>query len=369
LLLGLGMAEVWAALPSRQGSGNPAWTSLVVVVCTVPLVVRRSRPVLAIAVIAAGSFLLSAVAPVYLLFYGTFVPVALASFSVARHARGRGPLIGLGWIAVGVAGVTVFLPDQRTAGSVLFDVGGLGVCWLAGRALAVLERREAAARRTAVETEVAAATLAMAAVLDERTRIARELHDVVAHAVSVIVVQAGAAETVVEDDPALARESLAAIRTTGAGALAEMRRMVAMLRDPDDAELLAPQPGADGLSELVEHARRSGLDASLTVEGPTVALPTGLDLAVYRIVQEALSNVRRHAAASRVWVTLTYGADRLEVEVRDDGVGAAEGSAGPAGHGLIGMRERAALYGGDLDISSGAGDGFRVRALLPMAGP
>jgi signal transduction histidine kinase len=206
----------------------------------------------------------------------------------------------------------------------------------------------------------------MSAVLDERTRIARELHDIVAHAVSLIVVQAGAAEPVVEEDPSFAREALRAIRTTGAGALAEMRRMVVVLREGDEPDLLAPQPGVQALPELLAQARAGGLPATLLVEGTAAPLPAGLDLVVYRIVQEALSNVRKHAAASRAEVRLAYHPDRLCLEISDDGRGEGSGpSAG--GHGLIGMRERATLYGGRLEASGVPGSGFTVRAVLPLA--
>jgi signal transduction histidine kinase len=288
---------------------------------------------------------------------------------VARHASARGASYGAGFLAVGVLGVTAFAPGQRTPGSLAFDIGGLGLAWLAGRALSVLEHRAAESRRRAVESEVAAATLAVSAVLDERTRIARELHDIVAHAVSLIVVQAGAAEAEVEDNPEFTRRALEAIRTTGTGALAEMRRMVSMLRDADEPDLLSPQPGVDGIPELVARSRDGGLDATLTVDGTAGPLPTGLDLAVYRIVQEALSNVRRHAAASRAEVRLTYHPDRLCLEIRDDGIGTTVGPASPGGHGLVGMRERAAMYGGRLETTGAPGAGFTVSAVLPLAAP
>jgi len=261
----------------------------------------------------------------------------------------------------------VFVPHQDTGPSIVFNFGFLTMAWVAGWALAVFERRAAAARRHAVDTEVAATKLAMAAVVEERTRIARELHDIIAHAVSVIVVQAGAAEPIVEENPDYVRTALETIRSTGVSALAEMRRVVAMLREADDPHLLAPQPGVNALPELIEHARHGGLDASLTLDGLVGPLPTGLDLAVYRIVQEALSNVRRHAAASSAWVELNYLPDLLHVEIRDDGLGAVIGAEPSGGHGLIGMRERAALYGGHLETSTEAGHGFTVRARLPLA--
>lgn len=254
LLLGLGMAEIWAALPSRGGSGSPLWTSVAVVLCTVPLALRRVMPVGVVAVVTVGIFALYAVVPLYLLFYGTFVPLAVAGFSVARYAQGRGPTYGAAFLVLALAGVTAFEPGERAPTSLAFNAAGLGLAWLAGRALAVFEQRATEARRRAVESEVSAATMALSAVLDERTRIARELHDIVAHAVSLIVVQAGAAEPEVEDNPAFARAALEAIRSTGASALAEMRRMVSMLREADEPEPLSPQPGVDGVPELIAQA-------------------------------------------------------------------------------------------------------------------
>jgi len=364
LLLVLGVAEIWQALPSRQGSGSPWWTTLSVVVCTVPLVVRRTRPLLAVTTISVGMALLYLGFPLYVLFYGQFVAIALATFSVARHGQGRERFYGAA-AAAGVAAFgTVFVPELRSLSSAIFDWAVLATAWVAGFALSLFEHRAAASRQLAVDTEVAAAKVAMTAVLEERARIARELHDIVAHAVSVIVVQAGSAEPIVEEDPAYVRAALRTIRTTGTGALGEMRRVVTMLRDIDDPQPLAPQPGVDALAGLIEHAQQGGLDASLEVDGSPRALPVGLDLAAYRIVQEALSNIRRHATASRAWVLLTYESEAIRIEVRDDGVGA--GAAVPGGHGLIGMRERAALYGGQLETSSEAGRGFIVRATLPM---
>jgi signal transduction histidine kinase len=181
-----------------------------------------------------------------------------------------------------------------------------------------------------------------------------------------MVVQAGAAEQVIDDDPEIARRALRTIRSTGTGALAEMRRVVTMLRDSDHLGDLAPQPGVAALPTLLEDARTSGLDVDLRIEGNQRSLPAGVDLATYRIVQEALTNVRRHAAASHVTVMLSYGADKLQVEVRDNGRGA-RNLATTSGHGLIGMRERAALYGGGVETTSDNGAGFTVTAILPVA--
>lgn len=367
VLLALGLVETWAALPSRDGPGNPGWTSVSVLVATLPLVFRRSRPLAVVVVAGLGVGLLYALAPVYVLFYGQFVPAAVVTFSAARYGRGRVPFYGAVASVLIVGELAAVSPQERGPDSLAFNVVGLGLAWTAGWALTMFERRAAASRQQAIDAEVAAARLAMAAVLDERTRIARELHDVVAHAVSVIVVQAGAAEPAVQDDPEFARQALETIRATGVSALGEMRRVVTMLRDGDDPQLLTPQPGADAVPDLIEHAREVGLDAELQIVGGVVALPAGLDLAVYRIVQEALSNVRRHASASHAWVCLSYRPDCLQVEIRDDGTGAAA-TTPVGGHGLIGMRERAALYGGQLETTSVPGRGFTVRATLPLAG-
>jgi signal transduction histidine kinase len=196
-------------------------------------------------------------------------------------------------------------------------------------------------------------------VAEERARIARELHDIVAHSVSVMVVQAGAAEKAL-DDPAFVRRALDSIRTTGTGALAEMRRVVALIRDDDQPVELEPSPELGDVRQLVA---AMDVPTRLLVEGPERDVPPGVALAAYRIVQEALTNVRRHARADAVEVVLRFGADCLEVEVSDDGVGSEEAVGG---HGLIGMRERVQMYGGTLSTITAPGDGFRVRASLPV---
>jgi signal transduction histidine kinase len=298
------------------------------------------------------------------LFFGQFVPMAVAVFSMARHGRDRVPLYG----AVAGAGVLLFfdlvVEELQAPGEIVFHWGVFAIVWGFGVGLRRHELRAEASTRRAVEVEVRAAEQAMAAVLAERTRIARELHDIVAHSVSTMVVQAGAAEQVVDDDPEFVRRALGTIRATGSEALGEMRRVVAMLRDEDEPGALGPQPGVGSVPDLVDAARETGLDVRLAVTGDPVPLPAGVDLAAYRIVQEALTNARRHARASTVDVSLAFGADELAIEVRDDGVGAAAGPAG--GHGLAGMRERVLLYGGRLELGQPAGPGFVVRAFLPV---
>jgi signal transduction histidine kinase len=205
-------------------------------------------------------------------------------------------------------------------------------------------------------------------VSEERSRIARELHDVIAHAVSVMVVQAGAARRVAVARPEQARDAMTSIESTGRQALGEMRRLVGVLRDNDEPTTLDPQPRLLDVPALVEQAREAGLQVRLEVEGEPRPLPAGVDLSAYRIVQEALTNVRKHAGPASVEVAVRYGPHALHIEVCDDGRGAPVEavSNGHRGQGLIGMRERVALYGGRLDVGPRPQGGFRVLADLPL---
>jgi signal transduction histidine kinase len=202
-------------------------------------------------------------------------------------------------------------------------------------------------------------------VVEERARIARELHDVVAHSVSVMTVQTGAVRRLLTPDQERERETLLAVERTGREALNEMRRLLGMLRATDEAEGLAPQPSLRQLDTLVEQVREAGLPVELKVEGAPVDLPPGLDLSAYRIVQEALTNALKHAGPARATVAVRYGPDELELEIADDGRGAANGTG--TGGGLVGMRERAALVGGRLEAGPRNGGGYAVRARLPLA--
>lgn len=204
---------------------------------------------------------------------------------------------------------------------------------------------------------------ARAAVAEERTRIARELHDEVAHAMSVIAVQADAAEGALARDPALVEPPLLAIRQTAREALTEMRRVLGALRGDERPEL-APEPGLARAGALVEQTRATGLEVELRIEGEPAPLPPALDLAAYRVLQEGLTNVRKHSDARRVEVVLRYGSDAVGVEVRDDGDGSRAGDG--SGHGLAGIRERVALLGGEF-VAGPRTRGFALRVTLPLA--
>ena len=204
------------------------------------------------------------------------------------------------------------------------------------------------------------------ALAEERARIARELHDLVAHNVSLMVVQAGAERHALGDEQAATRETLASIESAGRQALTEARRLLGVLRRKDEREALEPQPSIDRIETLVEHVQRAGLPVSLAVEGERVQLPAGVDLCAYRVVQEGLTNALKHAGPARADVVLRYGPAALDIEVSDDGRGPASANGSSPGHGLIGMRERVALYDGTVDTGPRPGGGFRVHAQLPL---
>ncbi|MGZ6673991.1 MAG: sensor histidine kinase, partial [Solirubrobacteraceae bacterium] len=205
------------------------------------------------------------------------------------------------------------------------------------------------------------------AVAEERARIARELHDLVAHNVSVMVVQAGAERHALGPEQESTREALTSIEQAGRQALVEARRLLGMLRRKDDGSELEPQPSVEHIDVLVEQIERAGLPVTLAVEGEQAPLPAGVDLCAYRIVQEGLTNALKHAGPAHAEVVLRYEPRALDVEVRDDGRGPARANGDGAGHGLIGMRERVALYGGALEAGARDGGGFAIHAHLPLA--
>jgi signal transduction histidine kinase len=242
-------------------------------------------------------------------------------------------------------------------GAVSFTVITLVVMLLVRRVVGDRERRAQIAER---ERDL----VAREAVVEERARIARELHDVIAHHVSMIVLQAGAERRVLDGANASTHEVLETVERTGRSALTEMRRLLGMLRG-DVHEPLMPQPGLRDVPILVTQLREAGLPVELNVEGERQELPTGIELSAYRIVQEALTNALKHAGEARASVNIRYGSDSLELEIADDGAGASA-PVPSGGHGLLGMRERVALYGGRLDAGRRPSGGFVVRVLLPI---
>jgi signal transduction histidine kinase len=301
-------------------------------------------------------------------------------YSVAAWGSRRAALLA-GGVAVVVLVVVMGLPraDADVVDAAFVSLGLAGA-WVLGDRARVQRALAAELQERAVRLERERASEARRAVAAERARIARELHDVVAHHVSMMVVQAEAGPVAVERDPARAAGAFEAIAATGRQALAEMRRLLGVLRgdgDGDAAPSLAPQPGLAEVPSLVEQVGRAGLRVALVVEGPEAPLPAGVDLSAYRIVQEALTNAVKHGGSGRAEVLVRYGEHELQLRIWDEGRPA--GGDGPPpnrpdtapGRGLLGMRERVALFGGELRAGPGPDGAFTVDARLPIgtAGP
>lgn len=237
--------------------------------------------------------------------------------------------------------------------------------WVLGRALHRRQRQVAALTDRTAQLERERAEQARRAVAEERARIARELHDIISHSISVVTLQTQAVRHRLAPEQKRERDDLRAVETTARQAMAEMRRLFGVLRAQGEPPSLAPQPGLAELERLIEHTRAAGVPTELLVEGEPVALPPGVDLAAYRIVQEALSNTRRHAGPARATVAIRYGERQLELEIRDNGAGR-NGDLGVGGYGLVGMAERVRLYGGTLETDNRPAGGFRVQARLPF---
>jgi signal transduction histidine kinase len=337
-----------------RGVGEVSIAALIVlVVGSTALYWRRSRPLVVFGVTWGA-----AVLGIWLRDAGTVaIAMMFALYSVGRYVTDDR------WGYIPLGGALVFvtvssLVDAVTVAEIGFGLFFTFVVWYLGRRLrirgeraALLEREQAAEARRAV--------------VEERTRIARELHDVVAHRVSLMTVQAGAAKTIAADDPEGASQAMQAVETAGRQALDELRHLLGVLRPEADREVLGPQPGLAEVPQLVDQFRAAGLEVALTMDGAQTDLPARVDLSAYRIVQEALTNALKHAGpGARAEVRLHTGSRGVDIEVLDDGRGGTIliGS----GHGIVGMRERALLLGGRLDASPRPGGGFHVVAHLPL---
>jgi signal transduction histidine kinase len=239
-----------------------------------------------------------------------------------------------------------------------------GAAWLVGFFLSSRSRQTAELRERAERLELEREVKARAAVAEERARIARELHDIVGHSVSVMTVQASAVRRLLREDQQREREALQTVEETGRAALSEMRRLVGVLRRPEEAPALVPQPSLEYVDKLVAQSRESGLDTKLVLEGTPTGLPQGIDLTAYRFVQEGLTNAIKHANAKHAEVLVRYDNGSVELVVRDDGTG--DGKGGGSGHGLVGIRERVAVYGGELTAGPRPEGGYELRARLPV---
>jgi signal transduction histidine kinase len=336
-----------------------AVATLVLVLCT-----RRRFPFAAPAaywLLAAGiSFVDWQLIP----FINSLIVVGMAAAFLLGNLRDSVRAgIGLAVVLGAAATIVYKIPGHPT--SLLFFLPlEFGISWLAGYALRERAEQVEAAEVRATQAEREREAAARVAVAEERARIARELHDIVAHAVSVMVLQVGAVRhklpPTLEDD----RDALNRVEQAGRTALAEMRRLLGAMRRDGDGVELRPQPGLDGLDSLLEDVGRAGLPVRLHMDGGSAPLPRSIDLSAYRIVQEGLTNALKHARARHADVTLRYAPDELQIEVRDDGKGGA-GNGGP-GYGLVGIRERVTIYGGDMNAGTAPEGGYVLSARLPL---
>ena len=306
----------------------------------------------------------------------SFADGRLMVFALGVYAAGMGAALLLGnledvrqsriglAIVLGGAATIAYNDPAHTTSELIFVPVLFGIAWLAGFAIRERATQAEAAEQRALQAEREREENARRAVFEERVRIARELHDVVAHHVSMMGVQAGAARVVIDRDRDRAKEALSAIEQSSRQAVAELHRLLGFLRQEGDTDDLAPQPGLDQLDRLAQSMRDSDLDVAVSVEGEARSLPSTVDVSAYRIVQEALTNTLKHSAASHADVHVRFRPDELELEIVDDGRPNGAHATGPGGLGLIGMRERAALHGGELSAGPAAGGGFAVRARL-----
>jgi signal transduction histidine kinase len=363
VLTATALVQVWST-PAAGWIGGRAVHTVLVLAFTVPLLARRRHALLVLVVVVAASWLQ------YELGAGLgqpFFALLLALYAVGAHSgyprTFAGPLaIALIIVALDVPRLTAGAPVDEVvpAWFVLAGVWGFGR-WMRRRRVetAMLADRAENAER---ERERQAAR----AVAEERARIARELHDLVAHSMGVIVIQSQGAQRMLDTDPVRVRDALKAIETIGRDGLSELRRLLGLLtvRDTDDAA--GPQPSLDRLEDLVAQVRGAGLSVELTIDGEPRPIAPGVQLAAYRIVQEALTNALKHAGPARACVTVGFRNDHLDVEITDDGAGPRPTTS--PGHGLVGMRERVALYGGVLEAGGQGDGGYRIHARLPVDG-
>ena len=372
LIVALTISAMVQLIVNRDTPGAPTtslWLSLPAMAALVlPLLAYRRYPFAAAAsywVIGIGVTLVD----------GTLIPYVdslsvvglAAAFLLGNLRDARQAWLGLALLTTSLLLIVHYIPGEQSPNLYVFLTIRYVAAWIAGYALRARSEQveEAVVRAARAEHErESAESAARVAVAEERSRIARELHDVVAHAVSVMVLQVGAVrhklpESMTEDSEALRR-----VERAGRTALAEMRRLLAAMRpDGDEAELV-PQPGLDGLDSLLAEVGRAGLPVELHLEGDPYPLPRGLDLSAYRIVQEGLTNVLKHAGASDADVVVRYRPDEVEIEVRDNGNGRAGGDG--MGHGLVGIRERVKIYGGEMSARAEPEGGFVLSTRLPV---
>ena len=383
LMAVLAIAGMLELVVGRDSPGAPAtslWFSVpAVALLVLPLFARRRFPFAAPAAYWVLAAALTWVDGLLIPFIGSLGVVGLATAFLLGNLRDdKQAGIGLAVVLGSIVIVVSHIPGQQAAGDLVFIPFRFVVAWVAGYALrqrseraeaaevraSLAERERETAEMRALLAEQERDAAARIAVAEERARIARELHDIVAHAVSVMVLQVGAVRHKLPQALDEDKEALGRVEQAGRTALADMRRLLGALRRDGDGVDLAPEPGLESLDSLAAEVSRAGLPVRLHVAGRPFPLPRPIDLSAFRIIQEGLTNALKHAHASNADVTVRYAPDELELEVRDDGVGTSTSDG--LGHGLVGMRERVTIYGGEMSAGRANGSGFVVRARLPL---
>jgi signal transduction histidine kinase len=359
-----GVLEVALRDDAVRSASTPQWlAATAVVVVVLPLLARRQFPFAAPAAVwLLGSAFSFVDGRLIVSTFSVYLAGVVAAFLLGNVREPLEARIGLAVVLIGAA-IIVYNDPDRTPGEFFFIAALFAIAWLAGFVLRARAAQAEAAEQRAAYAERERESAARVAVAEERARIARELHDIVAHAVSVMVLQVGAVRHKLPDTLADDKDALTGVEQTGRGALAEMRRLLGAMHDGQGVEL-APQPGLDSLDALFEKVRRAGLPVRLHVEGEAYPVPPAIDLSAYRIIQEGLTNSLKHAGASNADVTLRYRPQELALEVLDDGTGA--GASDGLGHGLVGIRERVKIYGGDMNAATAPEGGFVLSARLPV---
>jgi signal transduction histidine kinase len=339
----------------------PAIAMILFLVGTIVLYWRRQKPLQ----VHATVLVVSALAMVPGFMYGPLPALMISLYSLGRYTENR----RLGHFGLGAALVLVAVEEFITsepAGDSIFSLLIVFVVWYVGRRMRIRGEYLRLLQERALHLEREQAAEAEKAVAEERTRIARELHDIVAHQVSLMTVQAGAAKTVAKQNPEAALQAMESVEKAGRQALNELRHLVSVLRPGNEGDGLGPQPGSADIPRLVEEVRAAGLEVSLDMSIRAVEFPARVDLSIYRIVQEALTNVIKHAGPqATAEVSISCDREGVAIEVRDNGGGATRLPG--SGHGIVGMRERAQLLGGNLLASPLSGGGFKVVAYLPIS--
>jgi signal transduction histidine kinase len=365
------LAGIVELVIGRDSPGAPSislWLAVpLVVVLVLPLFARRRFPFAGPAAYWLLAAALTFVDGLLIPFIGSLGVVGLASAFLLGNLRDDvRARAGLASILVGILVVVYNIPGSQSVSDYVFITLRFVAAWVAGYALRETSQQVEAAEVRAAQAERDREAAARIAVAEERARIARELHDIVAHAMSVMVLQVGAVRHKLPDTLADARDLLRGVERAGRTALAEMRQLLAAIRPDGDEVEFVPQPGLDGLDSLLNEIERAGLPVALHVDGEPFPLPRGIELSAYRIVQEGLTNALKHSRATKADVIVRYRPDELQLEVRDNGMGTATSDG--LGHGLVGVRERVKIYGGEMTAGTATEGGFVLSTRLPFDG-